>query len=694
MQLFSRTLVKQRAQGTIEYLVILAVIVVIGLVVVSLLSNLMNTSNTVRSTHGLQSKIGFGGISVIDSAADLQGDAVITAQNISGEDLVITQIIACGEIGDYGLTGQRFVAGSTVNFTLNGTNLTCTGIGDELEKRCDIVINSESIYNLSHSTSGVVYFSCVPNVTVNGTVFSAQAKRPIITMFSPTQPTFSTSSTIVDFNFSVADENSAISSCVLRIDGVDKNTLISPSVNQLYSLKNTLSVGTHDWNITCIDLNNNIDSEIGTVIVSVLIASVDGVCGTAINQGPFQIPPSSNLCSAGTLLTPPGVVINSNTYTWTCEGSNGGANASCSVSRDRGAGTLANPYLINTCQELADIDNHLSSSYKLLQDINFYSSSCSSYRTGSGWTSIGGIVGSRFYTGTFDGNGKNIIGLFEKVTASNISCGLFSVLNTTGKVTNVNLIDANISCSESTGVVVGSIFAGEVSKVFASGVVTNQMNELGGIAGSNGGLIHSCYSDVNVIGDLGSTHWAGGLTGLNMGAIINSYSKRTVIGVGDLGGLVGYNYNGAITNSYSITNIIVNGYPVGGLVGRNYGVATITNSFSAGSVSDCLGYSCWEHGGLIGNTAVTISNSYWDGTRSGIHLCDGDGTCSGPSCICTEKNASNNEPNYFYSKASAPISSWGTWQNISGAKWNTSDGNWSICEGQNYPWLTWENKSC
>jgi methionine-rich copper-binding protein CopC len=55
-------------------------------------------------------------------------------------------------------------------------------------------------------------------------------------------------------------------------------------------------------------------------------AAVNGVCGTA-NTGTFSSPPTTNLCSTGTVSGQ----TNNGTYGWTCNGNYGGTNASCSA---------------------------------------------------------------------------------------------------------------------------------------------------------------------------------------------------------------------------------------------------------------------------------------------------------------------------------------------------------------------------
>lgn len=56
--------------------------------------------------------------------------------------------------------------------------------------------------------------------------------------------------------------------------------------------------------------------------------SVNGACGTATIT-PQATPPFANLCGAGTSTTPS--AISSTTWQWTCQGSGGGSNATCTA---------------------------------------------------------------------------------------------------------------------------------------------------------------------------------------------------------------------------------------------------------------------------------------------------------------------------------------------------------------------------
>ncbi|MHB1092945.1 beta strand repeat-containing protein [Thiobacillus sp.] len=113
-------------------------------------------------------------------------------------------------------------------------------------------------------------------------------------------------------------------------------------------------------------------------------------------------------------------------------------------------------------------------------------------------------------------------------------------------------------------------------------------------------------------GSVTGNSMVGGLVGENAyGTISNSYATGTVNGSGYTGGLVGNNYGGAISNSYA-TGAVNGGSYTGGLVGNNnYGGSTISNSYASGAVSGGS-----SSGGLAGRSNGTVSNSYASGAVS------------------------------------------------------------------------------
>jgi hypothetical protein len=132
---------------------------------------------------------------------------------------------------------------------------------------------------------------------------------------------------------------------------------------------------------------------------------------------------------------------------------------------------------------------------------------------------------------------------------------------------------------------------------------------VGGLVGQNEcGSISNCYS----IGAVTGRDYCGGLVGQSYGSISNCYSTGAVTGGYSsdcLGGLVGYS-GGTISNCYSTGD--VNGtYNVGGLVGQNE-YDSISNCYSIGAVTG--EYFC---GGLVGQSYGSIINCYSTGTVSG-----------------------------------------------------------------------------
>lgn len=74
--------------------------------------------------------------------------------------------------------------------------------------------------------------------------------------------------------------------------------------------------------------NGSLSGSYSNASCSVAACPVNGACGSA-NGGSFPSAPTSNLCSSGSQ----GEVGGSGPWNWTCYGSNGGSNASCSASK-------------------------------------------------------------------------------------------------------------------------------------------------------------------------------------------------------------------------------------------------------------------------------------------------------------------------------------------------------------------------
>ena len=207
------------------------------------------------------------------------------------------------------------------------------------------------------------------------------------------------------------------------------------------------------------------------------------------------------------------------------------------------------------------------------------------------WTPIGN--GSKPYTGTFDGKGHTISGLYIDSDVKYV--GLFGYIGTNGTVKNLALADSSINSSRSSGdyAYVGGICGkndGSIENCSNSGTVTGNADNInvGGICGLNWGSITSC-SNSGAVGGGSSFVYVGGICGVNSSIISNCSNSGTVTGSdgSTVGGICGYNW-GSITNC-SNSGTVTGSSKVGGICGLNWGSITncywLSGAAGAGSVS-------------------------------------------------------------------------------------------------------------
>ena len=259
-----------------------------------------------------------------------------------------------------------------------------------------------------------------------------------------------------------------------------------------------------------------------------------------------------------------------------------------------GNGTQTDPYLIQNVADFvtfANPDNYLLYAegvyIRLENDIDL--SSINAFSSAP----------VKDYSGIFEGNNKTI----SNLAVHGEYCGLFSKINNTASVKNINLENAVISGYENSGTLCAENF-GTISNSFTSGSVTAYSWEngyYGGLCGRNSGTITNSYSTVSVTGD----DYLGGLCGYNSGTISSSYATSSVTGYDDyIGGLCSYN-KGTITNCYATGSVTGYDY-LGGLCGIN-SEGTISNSYATSSITGGN-----YLGGLCGsNESGTISNCYF-----------------------------------------------------------------------------------
>ena len=212
------------------------------------------------------------------------------------------------------------------------------------------------------------------------------------------------------------------------------------------------------------------------------------------------------------------------------------------------------------------------------------------------------------FTGTFEGLGHTISDLtIDRATTSDV--GLIGTSGKAAVIRDVGLIGASVSGASYVGGLVGQS-GGAVSNSYATGSVAGA-STVGGLLGQSDGAVSNSYATDSVAG---SGNGVGGLVGQSNGTVSNSYATGGTVGSNlEVGGLLGKNL-GAVSNSYATGNVSGVG-DVGGLVGYNVGAGSaIDTSYAKGGVS---GSGTTYVGGLVGHSTGTIIDSYWDVTTSG-----------------------------------------------------------------------------
>lgn len=193
------------------------------------------------------------------------------------------------------------------------------------------------------------------------------------------------------------------------------------------------------------------------------------------------------------------------------------------------------------------------------------------------WTPIG-TSDDDAYTGTFDGKGYTISGLYFNNPTS-YYVGLFGCIGANGKISNVGVLDSYFQFCARGGGVCGKNNNGELHNCSnSSTVICNMQDGTGGVCGyNNKGTVRDCKNTGSVRG----TAPLGGVCGVNNSGIIeNCFNEGTVsvtVTSFNVGGVCGNNYNGTIKCSYN-TASVSGQYNVGGVCGSN-SFGTITNCY-------------------------------------------------------------------------------------------------------------------
>ena len=217
----------------------------------------------------------------------------------------------------------------------------------------------------------------------------------------------------------------------------------------------------------------------------------------------------------------------------------------------KGEGTVENPYQISNAAELywfarlvngggnASANAILTDNITVNTGVLDENKNLASKGDLTEWEPIG--TSDVPYTGTFDGKGYTISGLyFNNPSESNV--GLFGYIEANGKISNVGVLDSYFKFAMLGGGVCGANNGGELQNCSNSSTVIG-IRIAGGVCGTtySGGTIKNCKNTGYV---KGTSDFAGGVCGYNSGtSIINCFNEGTVEGEDCVGGVCGINHN-------------------------------------------------------------------------------------------------------------------------------------------------------
>ena len=232
-----------------------------------------------------------------------------------------------------------------------------------------------------------------------------------------------------------------------------------------------------------------------------------------------------------------------------------------------------------------------------------------------GWEPIGSSDLDRPYTGVFQGDGYVISNLYINRKSTN-GVGLFGKVDG-GTIRDLGIMGGTVRGGDDVGSLVGYLGDGRSAVTFCySTASVVGRGDVGGLVGDvTSSFMVSCYATGSVEG---SDNRVGGLVGSidERSSVALCYSTASVVGRrNSVGGLVGH-VSGISGVALSYSTGVVHGMNnhVGGLVGRLSDISGVFACYSAGSVRGGLNI-----GGLVGNVdgRSVVSSCYSIGDVSG-----------------------------------------------------------------------------
>lgn len=225
-----------------------------------------------------------------------------------------------------------------------------------------------------------------------------------------------------------------------------------------------------------------------------------------------------------------------------------------------GSGTVNDPFIIEDVWDLQNMNENLSAHYVLKNDID--ASITNTWNEGSGFVPIGeksveiSVSGSEViedpFMGSLDGNG-HVINSLKIDRSDEESIGFFGYVGSEGSIENAGMVNCDITGNASVGGPVGWN-EGTISNCNYAGKVTGPML-IGGLIGANKeGSVSNCQTNVQINGSItwpvALQVYVGGLIGSNTGTVEDSISRGDVVGKFAEGGLIGISEDGSVMDSH------------------------------------------------------------------------------------------------------------------------------------------------
>lgn len=153
-----------------------------------------------------------------------------------------------------------------------------------------------------------------------------------------------------------------------------------------------------------------------------------------------------------------------------------------------GTGTSGDPYLISSVTDLATLATNINAGTNYsgiyFQQTTNLDLNVSHYNTGTDWPCIGNST-SKYFSGTYDGNGYTISNLYINNPGYTSGTGLFGGYFR-GTVLNLGLLNASVSSTTNNGIaaLVRWSMAGNIREFFVTGCTVSGYSYVVALVGS------------------------------------------------------------------------------------------------------------------------------------------------------------------------------------------------------------------